>query len=291
MTYDNSSYWIHLHKELPGALRSVGWPGLSEEYNKLKYRSESESVIEVLDAFLARSGKKEISVLDIGAGIGYFSNLVEGFLGQKGVASSITAIDISEDALEVACAMNPRIRTSRVDLVSVDIDRFRETFDLAMSFYCLHHIVGFKGYVNALTFSARSVKPGGGLMIMDPILSRPYSRFDTFDYSTFRGNGLPRHLFFMDDLLVSEGFRRISITDAVSFLLNGNIEGNTWTGYSIRNILWRFASGLIYPHDKIVTRLSSAIRSLDRWMKKRASYSSKICLYEKSPSGGRGTPP
>jgi hypothetical protein len=67
MTYDNSSYWIHLHKELPGALRSVGWPGLSEEYNKLKYRSESESVIEVLDAFLARSGKKEISVLDIGA--------------------------------------------------------------------------------------------------------------------------------------------------------------------------------------------------------------------------------
>jgi hypothetical protein len=127
-------------------------------------------------------------------------------------------------------------------------------------------------------------------MIMDPILSRPYSRFDTFDYSTFRGNGLPRHLFFMDDLLVSEGFQRISITDAVSFLLNGNIEGNTWTGYSIRNILWRFASGLIYPHDKIVTRLSSAIRTLDRWMKKRASYSSKICLYEKSP-WGRGTPP
>ena len=279
MTCDNSSYWLDLHRKMPGALRSVGWPGLSEEYNKLKYRSESESVLAVLDPFLERYGKGEISVLDVGAGIGYFSRLVAGHLEGKGYATSVTAIDISADALEVARAMNPGIRTERVDLKSVDVDRFRETFDLAMSFYCLHHIVGFRGFQNALAFTARSVRPGGGLMIMDPILSRPYSRFDTFDFSTFRGNGMPRHLFLMDDLLASEGFRRISVTDAVSFLLNGNIEGNSRAGYTVRSIAWRLASGLVYPHDGIVNRLSSVIAVLDRWLKKTASYSSKICLY------------
>lgn len=289
MPYRNSSYWIDLHKKLPGALRAVGWPGLSEEYNKLKYQSESESVMKVLDAFLGRFDKKEVSVLDIGAGIGYFSHLVEEYLGRKGFAASVTAIDISENALEVARSMNPGITTWTVDLTSVEVDRFRETFDLAMSFYCLHHIVGFKGFVNALTFSARSVKPGGGLMIMDPILSTPYSRFDTFDYYTFRGNGLPRHLFFLDDVLVSEGFRRISVTDAVSFLLNGNIEDHSRAGYSIRSALWKIVSGLVYPHGTIVNRFSSAIKSLDRWLKGKASYSSKICLYEKTTPGKRGT--
>lgn len=289
MTYNNASYWVDLHKKFPGELRSVGWPGLSEEYNKLKYQSESESVLEVLDSFLGSFDKTEVSILDIGAGIGYFSNLVDGYLERKGFTSTITAIDISENALNVARELNPGIEISRVDIMSVDVDRYLETFDLVMSFYCLHHIVGFKGYVNALTFSARSVKPGGRLMIMDPILSKPYSRFDTFDYYTFQGNGLPRHLFFMDDLLVSEGFRRISITDAISFLLNGNIEGDSLAGYSIMNILWRIASKLVYPHDKIVNRFSIAIKTLDRWLKKKAAYSSKICLYEKTPSGMRGT--
>jgi SAM-dependent methyltransferase len=281
MTCDNSSYWIDLHKELPGALRSVGWPGLSEEYNQLKYQSESESVLAVLDAFLGRRGKGKISVLDVGAGIGYFSRLVAGHLERKGFQPSVTAVDISEDALGVAREMNPGIRTERVDLAAVDVDRFREAFDLAISFYCLHHIVRFRGFVNALAFSARSVRPGGGLMVMDPILSMPYSRFDTFDYSTFRGNGVPRHLFLMDDLLASEGFRRVSVADAVSFLLNGNIEGNSRAGYSVRSAVWKLASGLVYPHDGIVRRLSPAIAALDRWLKKRASYSSKICLYER----------
>jgi SAM-dependent methyltransferase len=289
MTYDNSSYWIDLHRKLHGELRAVGWPGLSEEYNKLKYQSESESITKVLDSMLGRIERKDLSILDVGAGIGYFSNLVAGYLKRNGFLSSITAIDISESALEIASRMNPGIRTLQVDLKSVDVDRFRETFDMAMSFYCLHHIVRFRDFLNALTFSARSVKTGGFLIIMDPILSKPYSRFDTFDYYSFRENGLPRHLFLLDDLLDSEGLRRISLNDAISFILNGNIEGESSAGYSMRNILWKAAGKFIYPYDKMVARLSMAIITTDRWLKKNHAYSSKICFYEKIPASKRGT--
>ena len=40
--YENSHSWLGLHESFYDSLRSVGWPDLSESFNELKYKSESE---------------------------------------------------------------------------------------------------------------------------------------------------------------------------------------------------------------------------------------------------------
>ena len=47
--YDNVNYWIDMHKKYKGSIKAVGRSNLSEEYNKMKYQSEAETVLKVLE--------------------------------------------------------------------------------------------------------------------------------------------------------------------------------------------------------------------------------------------------
>jgi len=137
MKYDTESYWKSLHKQWAGRLRSVGHPWLSEEFNQLKYPSESAAFLVSLEEM--RSGlpeRKTLSILDVGVGTGYWTGVSANWCSKAGLQVDASAVDISEVALESVKSNFPSVETCLQDLRSVDVDMFSNTFDLVISCYC-----------------------------------------------------------------------------------------------------------------------------------------------------------
>lgn len=287
MKYNNRGYWRDIHKEYKGALRAVGHPTFSEHLNQLKYESEARTILYCLQKIGTQFNKTEgrtLSLLDVGAGTGYWSGIAYQAFIKQGFCVSVTALDISEDALEILRKRSPHVRTICEDLKTISPDRFIRTFDVVLSCYCLHHLVNLNDFLNGLRFAGRSVKSGGFLMIMDPILTMPYSRFDVIDFSSYKGNGIPRHLYLIEDVLSGEGFSRQAVWPAVSFLLNGNIQGYDPLSYAIASMLWR-GLGILYGSDWSVRLLSRPLFHLDGVFKSLGlSFSSSVCIFSKSSS-------
>ena len=123
--YDNSAYWQQLHKQFSGKLRAVGFPWLSEAFNELKYKSEASSLVPVLGEIgTAFAGSKSLSVLEVGAGTGYWTRFVAGYFKEHSFSVQSTALDISEDALKGIHALFPECSVVRADLKSIDTTLF-----------------------------------------------------------------------------------------------------------------------------------------------------------------------
>jgi len=117
---------------------------------------------------------------------------------------------------------------------------------------------------------------------MDPILSLPYSKYDTINFSAFQGNGIPRHLYIHDDLLRKLGLQRISIFPAISFVLNENIEAHDPFSYFLMSSLWKTLS-IFYRSDIFVRFTAGILMWLDKVLKNSSlSFSSSVCVYQKT---------
>jgi 2-polyprenyl-3-methyl-5-hydroxy-6-metoxy-1,4-benzoquinol methylase len=287
MKYNNRAYWTDIHRKYKGELRAVGYPTLSEGLNQLKYRSEANAVfsgLKEIGSQFRKGGKKAISLLDVGAGSGYWSDLIHCELIEQGFEMSVTTLDISEEALEDLRKRRPQFSTVCKDLRTIDIDQFRHAFDVVVSCYCLHHLVRLDDFLNGLRFAGRSIKGGGFLMLMDPILTLPFSRFDVLVFSSFHGNGIPRHLYLIEDVLSKEGFERHGVGPAVSFLLNGNIEAYDPLSYMLMRSLWGGLS-LFYRSEHFVRLFSGIFVYLDEILKRLGlGFSSSLCIYKKTSS-------
>jgi SAM-dependent methyltransferase len=282
--YDNSAYWRGLHQAHPGSLKAVGHPWLSEALNELKYRSEADALTAFLDSH-CQLLKDEIrpQIADIGAGTGFWTELLESWFQSQGSAPGFTVVDISEQALALIKGRRPHFETLRADLTTIDPSHFQERFGLVVSFYCLHHLPRLGDFLNGLRFAARSVAPNGILLIMDPILSQPYSLFHEIAFSSHKGNGMPRSLYLIDDVLESEGLARIAFAPAVSFLLNGGIEARSRIGSATTNALWMLLQQ-VYRSDRVTRAAGGAIRWADRLLKCCAlAHSSSLAAYQRQP--------
>ena len=166
MYYDNRSYWTSLHEKFKGELKAVGHPFLSENLNQLKYESEAETVLiglkKIVDGF-RQANHSELSVLDVGAGYGYWTGLVYDLLSKNGFGVNASALDMSTDALEVIRDRLPYINPIRADLRTIAPDKSEESYDLVFACYCLHHLTRANDFLNATQFVGRSVKKGGFL--------------------------------------------------------------------------------------------------------------------------------
>lgn len=284
MPYDNPQYWTNLHNSYSGKLRAVGHPFLSENLNRLKYESEGSSLFQALskisDAF-EQEGHGEFSFLDVGAGTGYWSSFVFDMFSHDFTVNA-TALDISMEALDILAKLFPNIELVNDDLAKISPNRFIESYDLVFSCYCLHHLVNHDDFVNALRFVGNSVKKGGFLLIMDPILKMPYSKYDTLDFNSFRGNGIPRHLYVIDDILGKVGLQRRLIRPAVSFILNENIEAPGAMAYFLMTAIWKVLCKF-YRSEKFVQIFGGILKYADKMLKRSSlSFSSSICLYQKT---------
>ena len=282
MKYDNEPYWVRMHQRHAGRLRGVGHSSLSEEFNKLKYASESGTFVDVLRGLKSQlSEKAKLSVMDIGAGTGYWTGLFSDWCKGEGLHAEMSVLDLSLDALKSLQASYPRVRVIHEDLRSVDVSLCSDAFDLVMAFYCLHHLVRTEDFLHGLTFSAKSIRAGGFLMIMDPILTKPFTYLDTVDFRSFEGNGIPRHLYLLDDVLSGEGLTRVAMRPAVSFILNGNIEGDSRTSFLVCTAIWRVMQ-IFYRGSAWTKRIREIVLSLDSVLKDAGlGFSSSVCVYQK----------
>jgi len=287
MKYDNTNYWQNIHEKHGYSLKSVGHPFLSESLNRLKYQSEADTILQCLMNIakdFKQTEKCELSMLDVGAGTGYWSDIVHSYLAKQGFGLNMTALDISLKALTDFQKRNPYITVVQEDLKNIQPDIFLQSFDLIITNYCLHHIINLDDFINALRFVGKSVKNDGFLIIMDPILTMPFSLFDVIDLLSFKGNGIPRHLYIIDDILSKEGLIRHSVRPAVSFLLNGNIESHNHIIYSVTSVIWRVLC-VLYKSDRFVKSISMFLLFCDRFLKKRkVALSSSVCVYKKESS-------
>lgn len=287
MKYDNTIYWQNIHKKHGYSLKSVGHPFLSESLNRLKYQSEADTILYCLTNIakdFKQAEKYKLSVLDVGAGTGYWSDIVHSYLSKQDFDLNMTALDISPKALSDLHKRNPHITLFQKDLKIIQPDIFMQSFDLVITSYCLHHIINLDDFINALRFVGNSVKNGGFLIIMDPILTMPFSLFNVINLSSFKGNGIPRHLYIIDDILSKSGLIRHSVRPAVSFLLNGNIESHNHITYSVTRMIWRVFC-VLYKSDRFVKPISRLLLKWDEFLKKRKlAFSSSVCVYKKECS-------
>lgn len=278
--YDNTRYWRGIHEQLGDQLRAVGHPWLSNSLNILKYESEAHTVLEALRA-LPISFPANPSVLDIGAGTGYWTTVVGEWLRAGKREPRQAALDLSRPALELIAARHPGIEAIEADLKTVSPGHCESRFDLVMAMYCLHHIVDAGGFDNALRFAARSVRTGGCLLLMDPILTDAYSPFYGVDWKTWPGNGLPRPLAAVDAAFEEEGLKRLLFTPAVSFVLNGPIEAASRWKFSLAQRTWDFL-GHLYCREWATKAVSGTVRAIDNTLKKSGkALSSSLCLYHR----------
>lgn len=285
LKYENSVYWTNLYREYGGALKATGHPLLSEKLNELKYKSESRTFLESLkdigENFL-QSGKSKLSIQDVGAGFGYWTRLAQRHFGEQGFQVDMTALDISREALDILQKDIPSVKLVQRDLKKIDPELFIGRFDLVFCCYCLHHLINVEDFLNALHFVSNSVKPGGFLIIMDPVLTLPFSKFDAFDFFCFKGNGIPRHVYFLEDILYKKGFRRERIKPAVSFVLNGNIESFGLLTYVLANTVWKILCKSVYQSESLVRALSGPLFALDGALKTmKVAFSSSVCVYRR----------
>jgi SAM-dependent methyltransferase len=285
MTYDNSHYWQQQHRGQAGRLATVGYPHLSESFNQLKYDSEAETVLAALsDAVQLLPARSGLRVLDVGAGTGYWTQLVQQYFEERELAVQLTALDISREALEGIRSRQPQVTTAQHDLKTIAADQFERQFDIVYSFYCLHHLPRIDDFIHALRFCGRSVVPGGLLLIMDPVLTLPYSRFAALEFSNHAGNGTVRHLHMIDDVLDREGLQRVDMRPAVSFVLNSGIEARSEWTYGLRSRIWQTLQ-YFYRSERRTHWIARAIRQADRWCKKhKHSYSSSLCVFRRQPA-------
>jgi SAM-dependent methyltransferase len=284
MKYDNTTYWQNIHNKHGYSLKSVGHPFLSESLNRLKYQSETDTMLQCLMTVangFKQVQKSELSVLDVGAGTGYWSDIVQSYFSAQDFSLNMTALDISPKALSDLKKRNPHIKVVQKDLKSIQLEIFMQSFDLIITSYCLHHFINLDDFTNALRFVGKSVKNNGYLIIMDPILTMPYSLFDVMEFSSFKGNGIPRHLYIIDDILAKEGLHRNVFRPAVSFLLNGNIESQSHITYTLTTMIWRSLC-FFYKSDRFVKSISKLLLTCDKFLKKRKlSFSLSISVYKK----------
>jgi SAM-dependent methyltransferase len=191
---------------------------------------------------------------------------------------------MSLEALEVIQERLPHVNRISGDLRTITADKAAVTYDMIFSCYCLHHLTRANDFLNAVQFVGRSVNKGGFLLIMDPILTMPFSKADTLDFQSFRGNGIPRHLYFIDDLLAGFGLRRRLVLPAVSFILNENIEAHDRLSFYTMMTVWKLLCRLDRI-ENLVQRTAGLFRSVDSALKRQGlAFSSSVCVYQKIDS-------
>jgi len=279
--YDNPSHWKEMHDRFPGSLRAVGRSGLSETYNRYKYRSEESTFSEALNRVIFNSNNPEFRVLDIGAGTGYWMNVIRKHANRFNSTLAFTAMDLSEKALDELRKNIPEATCRVENAGTANPEMLSSQFDLVTTNYCLHHITQTEQFKNALSLAIHSVKPGGWLMIMDCLIDREYSPYYLVDATQYTGSGLSRPLKWVDDACESHNMRRIYMADPISFLMNNVLEAETVKGYRFRTFIWKMLHR-IYKSEWLSRWLMPLIYPIDHFLKSRnQGYSTRLVIYQK----------
>ncbi|MEH1855881.1 MAG: methyltransferase domain-containing protein [Nostoc sp.] len=278
--YLNKDYWLRLHADFGGRLQSVGWPSLSEEFNKIKYESELNSFVKILIE-LNLQHENELKILEVGVGTGFWIAAVRDFFSECGLNLEFTAADISVETLDFVVNRYPNVFVEQLDLGSVSVGKFAQQFDIVLSLMVLLHLTNAEAFNNGLRFSATSVREGGVLVLYEPAIVYSYSPWSDRPISS-EDNSLGRYLTEFDEILNKEGFERLAVFPGASWLTNSPIEAPTYIGFKTREFFWKILAKTVYCSD-LLSRLSRPITlKLDALIKQRGNgCSGKFLIYRK----------
>jgi SAM-dependent methyltransferase len=284
--YNNPDHWKDIHNRFTGTLKSVGRSGLSETYNRYKYWSEEETFSKALSGCIwSRFKKEKLEVLEIGAGIGYWLNVVNQQAGNNKIKASLTALDLSENAISEIKKNIPGVSCILENAGLVNPMFLESRFDLVMANYCLHHITQSNQFMNALELAVNSVKPGGYLLLMDCFIDRVYSPYYDVDVAEYKGSGLARPLKIVDKVCEEHLMRLIHMADPISYLMNNVLEADSERDYRLKSFIWKIMHRL-YKSDLASRCVLPFIIRWDRFLKTaHKGYSTRLLIYQKQGIG------
>jgi len=161
MAYHPDQYWQGLLDERFD-FSGVGHPEFPPAFNRVLYHQMRLAVL----AATVEHGidVEDADVLEIGPGTGYWVDLWDE-LG----ARSVHGLDIAVSAVDRLRAAYPRHRFQEGDLGSPHLP-IDGSFDLISAMSVLLHIVDERRFQTALTHMASRLRPGGTVLLMEPLV-------------------------------------------------------------------------------------------------------------------------
>ncbi len=264
--YDNPTYWNSIHDAAvtSGSLRAVGWPSLSEQFNRIKYRSEADTFIQIIKS--AFSYNKKCNFMEIGCGIGFFTEIVYGSAKNANVDLSMTCLDISETALSQINEKFPDATCIKENLLELK-NFYLDQFDIVSALMVLLHLDDVQKYQEGLINSAKMVKNGGFFILYEPLINKNYSPFMSLKYDTFVGNSYTHSKFYVDNVMTNLGFTQEAHFSGASWLINSPIQSNSRTIFTLKKYLWLSLSFFVYKHESTTKIFMPLLYLVDKYLK------------------------
>ena len=234
----------------------MGQVGYSPEWNEWLYRAWLATGL----AFLRRHGVAPKSVCDVGAGRGSWFPVWRALGATRVVGTDRSPLAVSRLAADASEVM---------DITRRGVTAGHAQYDLVAAMYVLLHILDEDGFDTALENLAGLVRPGGHLVIAEPmVVGRRVPAI--VGGATSRARRIERYRF--------PGLALRAIASA-SVIANDPVEHSGWLVWPER-IRWgltaRLGSRLPWLVGPVVARVDPWLTSHTRWMP-----SAKLALYSR----------
>jgi len=275
MSYDPRDHWSRLHER--GDLSSVGQSGLPAELNAWLYRALERRVRWFANRHRVLGGAT--SVFDVGAGTGYWVRVWHD-LG----APRVDGCDLVPEAVDrLNAAFGPLgDRFVASDIGATNPGLPGGPYDLVSIMNVLLHLTDDAAFERALGNLAGLVAPGGGLILVEPILLDPaYERPPTAT-QTSRARTFTAYR----DPLLAAGLELVELRGAVA-MANNPIAAGSRAAYDRYLRWWRWVARRAKASPRSVRWVGPLMLGLDRMMLATgAAPSSKIVLFRRPPASG-----
>lgn len=135
------------------SIQQAFWNGWNATHREHQISEVSIRQAEAVRGWLNRLGRRDLDILEVGCGAGWFCPQLAEF-------GSVTGTDLSDEVLARAQARAPHIQCRAGDFMQLDFGR--ATFDVIVSLEVLSHVADQPAFLSKISSHLR---PGGLLML------------------------------------------------------------------------------------------------------------------------------
>ncbi|HEU0013667.1 MAG TPA: class I SAM-dependent methyltransferase [Longimicrobium sp.] len=256
-------------------LREVGYPELSLAFNETMYAAMASTTRRGLRRLGVDPARvRDARVLDVGSGVGFWVDFWAG-LG----ARDITGVDLTRASTERLAERYPHFRFEQRDIGEPVPEAMLGAFDLVSVMSVFNHIPDPRRWETALENVGRMLRPGGVLLVMDPMLRHTWRGADYDAASNGRVRTIGQHAAALERVGVDVEL----VLPTVSLLMNP-VDTRTraeawllWKWWAVfariaaREKAMRAARPLAYALDRAVCALGYQPSSKVLFARKRAA--------------------
>jgi SAM-dependent methyltransferase len=219
--YDPDEYWERLHAR--DGLDAVGQSGMPANFNRWLYSGTAAR----LDQFVRRHDLRPQTVLDVGSGTGYWV----AWWADRGV-QQVDGCDLVPVAVDRLRDRFP----GTFEVLDVGTAAPSGTYDLVSILNVLLHITDEERFRTALRNLAAAVRPGGYLLMIEPIQSGAGYRVSYPEGASSLARPLPAYV----DPLIDAGLEVVALEGATAIGADP-IEASNGAALAGWRALWRLA--------------------------------------------------